>query len=73
MLEYIHLEFVNKPCSVLCMALLTVEIHLINANNPPSLSLWVKGIDQYGDAKNEQKQPEVRNPKRSNLKLCLPG
>lgn len=52
--ECIHLEFINKPCSVLCMVLLRVEIHVINSNLPPSLSWRVKGIDQYGDAKNEQ-------------------
>lgn len=40
--ESIHLKFDNNSHSLLCVTLLTVEIHLINANL--SLSYRVKGI-----------------------------
>lgn len=41
---------------------------------PIIVSYGVKGNkDQYENANREQWEPEVRNPKRSNLKLCLPG
>lgn len=42
--ESIHLKCGNKPCLLFCAAPLTVEIHLINANLPFTLSLRVKGI-----------------------------
>lgn len=41
---------------------------------PIIVSYGVKGNqDQYENANHEQWEPEVRNPKRSNLKLRLPG